>query len=61
MFALAAALNNHDKMFAATSDAVTLEGYGRLDSAVFFIHRPRLHTQLNVENLTGEHYFASPH
>ena len=54
-------LYNRSKMFTTTSNAVTLEGYTRVDAALFFTHSPRLRAQLNVENLAGEDYFASAH
>lgn len=52
---------NRSKVFATTSNAVQLDGYSRLDGAVFYTVSPTLGLQLNVENLTGEDYAVSAH
>lgn len=52
---------NRSAMFASTSNAVKLDGYTRVDAAVFYRHSPTLRAQLNVENLLDEDYFVNAH
>lgn len=52
---------NRSAMFATTSNAVKMDGYTRLDGAVFYQHSPKLRAQLNVENLAGEEYTVNAH
>jgi len=52
---------NRSATFASTSNAVKLDGYTRVDGAVFYRHSPTLRAQLNVENLLGEDYFVNAH
>lgn len=54
-------LFNRSATFATTSNAVQLDGYTRLDGAVFYTVSPKLSVQLNVENLTGEDYMVNAH
>ena len=54
-------LFNRSATFATTSNAVKLDGYTRLDGAVFYTVSPALSVQLNVENLTGENYIVNAH
>lgn len=54
-------LYNRSATFATTSNAVKLDGYTRLDGAVFYTVSPKLSVQLNVENLTGEDYVVNAH
>lgn len=48
-------------VFASTDNTVRLPGYGRVDAALFFQPAPRLHLQLNVENLLDRRYDAFAH
>ncbi|WP_428385275.1 TonB-dependent receptor [Nevskia ramosa] len=48
-------------MYATTSNAVKLEGYTRVDGAIFYTLSPKICAQLNVENLLGEDYFVNAH
>ena len=48
-------------MYATTSNAVKLEGYTRVDGAIFYTLTPKIRAQLNVENLLGEDYFVNAH
>lgn len=52
---------NRSATFASTSNAVKLDGYTRVDGALFYRHSPTLRAQLNVENLLGEDYFVNAH
>lgn len=52
---------NRSSMFATTSNAVELDGYTRVDGAVFYTFSPKLSAQLNVENLLGEDYYVNAH
>lgn len=52
---------NRSAMFTTTSNAVKMDGYTRVDGAVFYNYSPRLRAQLNVENLLGEDYFVNAH
>lgn len=52
---------NRSATFASTSNAVRIDGYTRVDGAVFYRHSANLRAQLNVENLTGEGYFVNAH
>ncbi|MES2884769.1 MAG: TonB-dependent siderophore receptor [Pseudomonadota bacterium] len=52
---------NRGAMFSSTSNAVKMDGYTRLDGAVFYQHSPTLRAQLNVENLSGEDYSVNAH
>lgn len=44
-----------------TSKSTILPGYARLDAAIFWKASPKIHVQLNVENLTDKEYVASAH
>ncbi|WP_022977369.1 TonB-dependent receptor [Nevskia ramosa] len=48
-------------MYTTTSNAVKLEGYTRVDGAIFYTLTPKIRAQLNVENLLGEDYFVNAH
>lgn len=48
-------------MYATTSNAVKLEGYTRVDGAIFYTLSPKIRAQLNVENLLGESYYVNAH
>lgn len=52
---------NRSAMFTTTSNAVKMDGYTRVDGAVFYRHSPTLRAQLNVENLLDEEYFVNAH
>lgn len=52
---------NRSSVFASTSNAVKLDGYTRVDGALFYQHSPRLRAQLNVENVGGEDYYVNAH
>ncbi len=52
---------NRSAMFTTSSNAVEMDGYTRVDGAVFYQHSPTLRAQLNVENLTGEDYYVNAH
>lgn len=54
-------LFNRSSVFASTSNAVELDGYTRVDGALFYRHSPRLRAQLNVENIGGEEYYVNAH
>jgi catecholate siderophore receptor len=47
--------------FAAADNAVVLPGYARVDAAVFAAITPRVHAQVNVENLFDRRYYWSAH
>jgi catecholate siderophore receptor len=47
------------KSYASISNAVKLPGYARLDAALFYKLPNGIEAQLNIENLTGAHYFPS--
>lgn len=48
-------------MFATTSNSVTVDGYTRVDAALFCTLTPNLQAQVNVENLLDETYFVNAH
>lgn len=50
-----------DDMFASSSNRVVLDGYTRVDGAVYYRASPSLQFQLNVENLLDTEYFANAH
>ena len=52
---------NRSATFASTSNTVKIDGYTRVDGALFYRHSPTLRAQLNVENLLGEDYFVNAH
>lgn len=58
---------NRSEMFAVTENTATpannvkLEGYTRVDAALFWTFSERLGAQLNVENLLNKEYFANAH
>jgi len=47
--------------FAATDNRVVMDGFTRVDGAVFYALNARISLQANVENLLGEEYFAFAH
>ncbi|MEN9719189.1 MAG: hypothetical protein RIQ99_2067, partial [Pseudomonadota bacterium] len=47
--------------YATISNAVRLPGFTRIDAAAFYNLNDQIGLQLNVENLTNIHYFASAH
>lgn len=49
------------EIFAAADNAVTLPAFTRFDAAVFLTLNERVRLQLNIENLSDKHYFASAH
>lgn len=49
------------EMYTSTSNAVSLDGYTRVDGAVFWNPSPRWRAQVNVENLLGEDYYVNAH
>lgn len=48
-------------VFASVDNKVVLPSFTRVDAAASFAITDRLRTQLNVENIFDEHYFASAH
>lgn len=48
-------------MFTSTDNTVRLDGYTRLDAALYWTVNENLQAQLNVENLLDEDYFANAH
>jgi catecholate siderophore receptor len=48
-------------VFATTSNRVVLDGFTRVDAAVYYTVNPNVQLQLNVENLLDEEYFANAH
>jgi catecholate siderophore receptor len=46
-------------MFAAVDDTVTLPGYIRLDTAVFYSFNEHWRLQANFENLFNQKYYAN--
>lgn len=47
--------------FTTVSNTVVLPDWGRADAGVYFDLSDALSVQLNLENLTGEHYWVSAH
>jgi catecholate siderophore receptor len=47
--------------FVATDNLVTLPGFVRVDSALFYSPTSRIRLQLNVENLLNQAYFPTAH
>lgn len=54
-------LIHQSRSFANISNAVVLPSFNRVDGALFFQLADGVETQLNVENLLGEDYYASAH
>lgn len=50
-----------DAMFASTSNRVVLDGYARVDAAVYCALTDAVRLQANVENLLDTAYFANAH
>ncbi|KGM53141.1 TonB-dependent receptor [Lysobacter arseniciresistens ZS79] len=48
-------------VYTSTDNTVTLEGFTRLDGALFYKVSDQLQLQLNVENLGDKRYYASAH
>jgi catecholate siderophore receptor len=48
-------------MFAAADNLVTLDGFTRVDAAVYYTPTERVRLQLNVENLLDEDYHPNAH
>ena len=48
-------------LYAANDNLVQLPSFNRIDAAVYYTVNPRLHLQLNIENLFDETYYASAH
>lgn len=67
MWGLGLGVVNRSDMFATTENVltpannVTLEGYTRVDAALFWTFSEQLSAQLNVENLLDEEYFLNAH
>lgn len=49
------------EVFATTSNRVVLDGYTRVDAAVYWTPGDRVQVQANVENLLDTDYFANAH
>jgi len=60
-WALGLGINGQSSMYASTSNAVTLPGFMRVDTAVYYRQSEDLLWQLNIENLTDKRYYASAH
>jgi len=58
---LALGVTHQSSSFAAISNAVTLPGYTRVDTAVFYKLSTAISAQINVENLLGTGYFPTAH
>jgi catecholate siderophore receptor len=58
---MAAGVVARSRVFASTSNTVTLPGFARVDAALYYRLAPALRLQLNLENLLGQHYYASAH
>jgi catecholate siderophore receptor len=50
-----------DDIHASTSNAVSLDGYTRVDAALYYAASDAVKLQLNVENLFDTAYFANAH
>lgn len=50
-----------DAIYPSTDNRVEVPGFVRWDAAAFYAVNPRLHLQLNVENLFDKRYYASAH
>ncbi|HEX4895947.1 MAG TPA: TonB-dependent siderophore receptor [Solimonas sp.] len=48
-------------MYTSTANTVTLDGYTRLDAAVFYRLNEHFRAQINVENLLDEDYVVNAH
>jgi catecholate siderophore receptor len=48
-------------MYTSTDNTVTLPSFTRVDAAVFYSLNDRIRTQVNVENVLDEEYFAYAH
>ena len=57
--AAAVGIVQRSDMFATISDTVTLPGYVRVDAAGYLRLARGVRLQVNIENLTDEHYFAN--
>jgi catecholate siderophore receptor len=58
---LALGVTHQSSSFAAISNAVTLPGYTRVDTAVFYKLSTAISAQINVENLLNTGYFPTAH
>jgi catecholate siderophore receptor len=58
---LGAGVVHQTDVWAAIDNTVTLPGFTRVDAAAFLRLRPRLHAQLNVENVFDELYYPTSH
>lgn len=54
-------LYKRSDMFTSTDNTVTLDGYTRVDAALFVAINEHLQAQLNVENLLDEEYIVNAH
>ncbi len=60
-FGFGLGLVHQSSQFATIGNAVSLPGFTRIDAAAFYELTDRIALQLNVENLTDTHYYASAH
>lgn len=58
---LALGVTHQSSSFAAISNAVTLPGYTRVDTALFYKLSTAISAQINVENLLNTGYFPTAH
>jgi len=58
---LALGVTHQSSSFAAISNAVTLPGYTRVDTAVFYKLSTAISAQINIENLLNTSYFPTAH
>lgn len=58
---LGVGVTHQSKSFAATTNAVTLPAYTRVDAAIYYDLTDRISLQVNVENLLDATYYPSAH
>ena len=61
MFGAGLGVIHKTSFFASGDNAIEVDGYTRLDGALFFNLNDNWSAQLNVENILNEDYFVSAH
>lgn len=61
MWGVGLGVYNRSDTYTSTDNTVVLDGYTRVDGAVYLTLNKNLRVQLNVENLLDEEYFANAH
>ncbi len=61
MWGVGLGVYNRSDMYTSTDNTVVLDGYTRVDGAVYLTLNKNLRAQLNVENLLDEEYFVNAH